>query len=141
MNQDEVKVIIRNRFTQAKEALNDARFLFFAKRGNRTIVNRSYYAAFYAGLALMQSAGLTPHRHRGVLSFFDREFVRPGHFPKENSQQFHQLFDLRMEDDYARMSFITKEEAEQALSLSEKFVEAVGTYLVQNQYLDPETLS
>ena len=39
------------------------------------------------------------------------------------------------------MSFITKEEAEQALSLSEKFVEAVGTYLVQNQYLDPETPS
>ena len=97
MNQDEVKVIIRNRFTQAKEALYDARFLFFAKRGNRTIVNRSYYAAFYAGLALMQSAGLTPRRHRGVLSFFDREFVRPGHFSKENSQQFHQLFDLRME--------------------------------------------
>ena len=138
MNRDDVKALVRHRFTQAKEALNDARFLFDSERGNRTIVNRAYYAAFYAGLALMQSAGLTPRRHRGVLSFFDRKFVKPGHFTKENSQQFHQLFDLRMEDDYLRMGFISKEEAGQALSLSEKFVESVGAYLVQNRYLDPE---
>ena len=138
MNQDDVKALIQSRFKQAREALDDALFLSKAGRGNRTIVNRAYYAAFYAGLALLQTAGLTPRRHRGVLSFFDRDFVRPGHFSKENSQQIHQLFDLRLEDDYAQMDLISKEEADQALSLSEKFVEAIRTYLVQNQYLDPE---
>ena len=138
MNQDDVKALIQSRFKQAREALDDALFLSKAGRGNRTIVNRAYYAAFYAGLALLQTAGLTPRRHRGVLSFFDRDFVRPGHFSKENSQQFHQLFDLRLEDDYAQMGLISKEEADQALSLSEKFVEAIRIYLVQNQYLDPE---
>ena len=138
MNQDDVKALIQSRFKQASEALDDAQFLSKAGRGNRTIVNRAYYAAFYAGLALLQTAGLTPRRHRGVLSFFDRDFVRPGHFSKENSQQIHQLFDLRLEDDYAQMDLISKEEADQALSLSEKFVEAIRTYLVQNQYLDPE---
>ena len=141
MNQDDLRALIQSRFKQAKEALDDAQFLSEAGRGNRTIVNRAYYAAFYACLALLQTAGLTPRRHRGVLSFFDRDFVRPGHFSKENSQQFHQLFDLRLEDDYAQMDLISKEEAEQALSLSEKFVEAIRIYLVQNQYLDSENLT
>ncbi len=138
MNQDDVKALIQSRFKQAREALDDAQFLSKAGRGNRTIVNRAYYAAFYACLALLQTVELTPRRHRGVLSFFDREFVRTGHFSKENSQQFHQLFDLRLEDDYTRMDLISKEEAEQALSLSKKFVEAIRIYLVQNQYLDSE---
>jgi hypothetical protein len=37
----------------------DARFLLDGNRGPQSIVNRSYYAMFYAALALMQNIGKT----------------------------------------------------------------------------------
>ena len=99
MNQDETKTLVRTRLQQAEETLDDARYLLAMGRGYRTIVNRAYYAAFYAALALLQTIGQSPRKHSGVLSLFDREFVKFGIFAKEYSRHFHQLFDMRQEDD------------------------------------------
>lgn len=78
MNQDHVKVLVSRRMEQATGCLEDGRFLLSAKRGARTVVNRAYYAAFYAVLALLQTTGRTPRKHKGVLALFDSEFVKPG---------------------------------------------------------------
>jgi uncharacterized protein (UPF0332 family) len=62
-----------------------------AGRGARTAINRAYYAAFYAVLALLQALGKTPRKHRGVLTLFDTECVRTGRLPKDLSAALHQL--------------------------------------------------
>lgn len=64
MNQDHVKVLVSRRMEQATDCLEDGRFLLSAKRGARTVVNRAYYAAFYAVLALLQTTGRTPRKHK-----------------------------------------------------------------------------
>jgi uncharacterized protein (UPF0332 family) len=39
-------------------------------------VNRAYYAIFYAALAILLTKDLGSSKHSGVLSLFDREFVK-----------------------------------------------------------------
>jgi uncharacterized protein (UPF0332 family) len=53
MNPEHVRVLVARRMQQATEALEDGRYLLAAGRGARTAVNRAYYAAFYAVLALL----------------------------------------------------------------------------------------
>ena len=89
MNAEHVKILVAQRMQQVTEALEDGRYLLAAGRGARTAVNRAYYAAFYAVLALLQPLGKTPRRHRGVLTLFDTEFVRTGLFPQALSESLH----------------------------------------------------
>jgi len=67
-------------------------------RGARTVVNRAHYAAFYAVLALLQTIGKTPRKHKGALTLFDTEFIRTGLLSKELSGALHELFDARQID-------------------------------------------
>lgn len=78
MSAEDLKALVATRMQQAAECIADGRFLLAAGRGPRTAINRAYYAAFYAVLALLQTVGKTPRKHSGVLSLFDTEFVKPG---------------------------------------------------------------
>lgn len=135
MNPDHVKVLVARRMQQATESLDDGKFLMAAGRGSRTVVNRAYYAAFYAVLALLQTIGKTPRKHKGALALFDTEFIRAGLLPKELSASLHQLFDARQEDDYRRMDPIPPEEASDLMTIAERFVQAVRDYLMNAKYL------
>ena len=123
---------------QATEALEDGRYLLAAGRGARTAVNRAYYAAFYAVLALLQALGKTPRKHRGVLALFDMECVRTGRLPKELSAALHQLFDARQEDDYRRLDPVLPEEATEFIAVTEQFVQAIRDHLLDTGYLQRE---
>jgi uncharacterized protein (UPF0332 family) len=107
-------------------------------RGARTAVNRAYYAAFYAVLALLQALGKTPRKHRGVLALFDTECVRTGRLPKELSAALHQLFDARQEDDYRRLDPVLPEEAIELIAVAEQFVQAIRDHMLDTGYLPRE---
>src|SRR3990170_2386358 len=100
MKSDQISELIRYRLEQAQVALDDAKFLLDGNRSPQSIVNRSYYAIFYAVLALLQKIGKVPSKHTGVISLFDSEFVLNGIFPKELSKDFHKAFELRQVSDY-----------------------------------------
>jgi uncharacterized protein (UPF0332 family) len=138
MNPEHVRVLVARRMQQAAEALEDGRYLLAAGRGARTAVNRAYYAAFYAVLALLQAIGKTPRRHRGVLTLFDTECVRTGLVPKELSAALHQLFDARQEDDYRRLDPVLPEEATDLITVAEQFVQAIRDYILDAGYLPRE---
>jgi uncharacterized protein (UPF0332 family) len=123
---------------QATEALEDGRYLLAAGRGARTAVNRAYYAAFYAALALPQALGKTPRRHRGMLALFDTECVRAGLLPQELSAALHQLFDARQEDDYRRLDPVLPEEATEFIAIAEQFVQAMRDYMLNAGYCPRE---
>ena len=60
MNGDETIYLIRHRLEQAQVALDDAKSLLDGNRSPQSILNRSYYAMFYAALALLQKIGKVP---------------------------------------------------------------------------------
>ena len=121
--------LVRLRLEQARETLDDARALLAAGRTPRSVVNRAYYAMFYAVLALLQGIGKAPSKHAGVVSLFDSEFVHAGAFPKEMSRALHDAFDERHESDYDTVRTPTRDEAAGLIASAEQFVRQVTEYV------------
>ena len=130
MKEEDINILIKYRLEQAKTALEDGRFLLDGGRSTQSVVNRAYYAMFYAALALLQKIGKVPSKHTGVISIFDVEFVAKGIFEKELSRSFHRAFELRQVSDYKSYESISNEKAKETLDKATVFVRAVNEYLV-----------
>src|SRR4030042_183679 len=127
MKPEETEVLINYRLEQAEAALDDAKYLFEGQRSPQGIINRSYYAMFYAAIALLQKIGKIPSKHAGVISLFDTEFVKKGIFPKELSRDFHRAFELRQVSDYRTTKPLQRDQAEQVWNKAVDLVNAVKT--------------
>ena len=130
MKPDDIKILIRYRLEQAQVALDDAKYLLEGGRSSQSIVNRSYYAMFYAALALLQKISKTPSKHSGVISLFDKEFVMKGIFEKELSKDFHKAFELRQTFDYKVIKNIGLGKAQEIYQKAVIFVKEVDKYLL-----------
>ena len=128
MSKDQLQALIRLRIREAHEALREARLLFDANAW-RGSINRAYYCMFYAALALLATKGMGTSRHRGVISLFDREFVKPGLLSAEFSRSFHRAFTRRSRSDYDERAEVDEQEASNGVSEATTFVAAVELYL------------
>jgi uncharacterized protein (UPF0332 family) len=128
MKSKEIEILIKHRLEQARQALDDAKYLIDGNRSPQSIVNRSYYAMFYAALALLQKISKAPSKHSGVISLFDKEFVMRGIFEKDLSKDFHKAFELRQSIDYRIIKPIPTEQANQIWQKAALFVQAVEHY-------------
>ena len=109
------------RLKQAEETLGEADTL--AEAGQwRGVMNRSYYAMFYAGLALLAGKQIKTSKHSGALAMFDLHFVKNGMFPQELAKVFRQAFHSRDEFDYKRVEQPSEEEAQATRSAARRFV-------------------
>jgi uncharacterized protein (UPF0332 family) len=138
VKEQEIFELVKYRLQQAETALEDGRFLLEGGRSPQSIVNRAYYAMFYAALALLQKIGKVPSKHTGVISLFDTEFVVQRIFPKELSKDFHKAFELRQVFDYRVLETSTPEKAGELLQRAEHFVGEVKNYLLLPSKTDPE---
>ncbi|MBE3571564.1 MAG: HEPN domain-containing protein [Moorella humiferrea] len=130
MNENNRKhVLIQYRLNEACEVLSDAQKLLAAQGSPRSIVNRIYYAMFYATLALLATIEQGSSKHSGVIALFDRHFVKTGVFPKEFSKALHRAFEIRQQGDYGEITPVTVEDAIELLQEAEKFIQAVQDYL------------
>jgi uncharacterized protein (UPF0332 family) len=125
-----IEALVKYRLGQVNESLEAARLLF-EKRLERQSVNRSYYAMFYAVLALLATRKLETSKHSGAITLFDKEFVREGTFKKDFSRWLHSAFDLRQRSDYSIDIKVTKKEAETTLAQATAFVNKVKEVLTE----------
>jgi uncharacterized protein (UPF0332 family) len=126
MTGDDRGDLVKHRVIQAQTALDDAKYLIDGKRSANSIVNRSYYAMFYAASAMLESVpGKIPSKHSGVIGVFDTEFVLKGILPKKLSKDFHQAFELRQVSDYQISRIISLEQAEEVWRNASDFVTLV----------------
>ncbi|HNR12801.1 MAG TPA: HEPN domain-containing protein [Thermodesulfobacteriota bacterium] len=130
MKSEDIEGLIRHRLNQAQEALEEARILQEAGRSGLGLVNRSYYAMFYAVLALLQQTEQLPRKHQGAISAFDKEFVKRGLFSADMSKDLHRAFELRQVSDYQITTPLTRAEAEEIFNRASLFVSAVARYLL-----------
>ena len=135
MNPNDIRVLVEYRMKEAHTALADAEFLASSKRSSQSIVNRAYYAMFYAVLALAQLRGQVPAKHSGVLGLFDREFVQKDIFPREMSKNLHAAFESRQESDYQVTRPAGPEDTVEMLTNARAFVKHVSKWLESQ---DPE---
>ena len=88
-------------------------------------VNRSYYAIFTAVRAILALVALDSQSHRGVISFFDRYFVKTDLFEKTYSQFLHEAFDSRQDNDYEDFYHPSEIEAHTQYEHAVQFLEEV----------------
>jgi uncharacterized protein (UPF0332 family) len=121
------EAIFDYRMKQTEDTLAEAVKMLELGFSSRSIVNRSYYAMFYAVLALFIHFD-TPHKtskHSGVISIFNKEFIHTGKLEPRFSKMLYALFDERMELDYVDFAEVVEEDARNAVLAAQDFVSAI----------------
>jgi uncharacterized protein len=121
--------LARYRMKEAEESIDEAAFLLQGKKSPRAVINRAYYAMFYAVLALLIFEPYASSKHSGVLGYFNRRFVKPGIFPEELGRILNKAFDLRQRGDYREYEELSYELVRPFVDQSRTFVQALKDYL------------
>ncbi|MBN1359619.1 MAG: HEPN domain-containing protein [Sedimentisphaerales bacterium] len=123
------KELARYRIQQAAESLDEARFLLAGGKSARSVINRAYYAMFYAVLALLVYEEFSSSKHSGVLSYFNHHFIKAGVFDRTLGLALARAFELRQRVDYRERVELSQEDARQTVERAERFVETVTAHL------------
>jgi len=130
---EELLALIRYRLAEAEDSIKEAKVLLKEGMSMRAVMNRLYYAMFYAVLALLQERQLGTSKHIGAISLFDREFIKTGIFDKSISKALHRAFELRQKGDYMEHSEITQKDVDEMLPEAITFVGKIKEYLLKKE--------
>jgi uncharacterized protein (UPF0332 family) len=117
--------LIKLRLQNARETLRDAHILFESGSSPRSIINRAYYAMYYAALAMLVTVDRSPSKHSGVMAFFDKEFVKSNIVSKELGRMLHDAFESRQDGDYKDYTNVDRQKATEILESDDKLVSAI----------------
>ena len=120
--------LAKYRIEKAKEELRAAK-VNLNEELYSTSVNRSYYAIFHAARALLALERIDFKRHSGVISHFQREYVKTKKFDTEYSDIIVEAFDIRNETDYKDFYILPKDSVAKQAENAEKFINAIAEYI------------
>lgn len=126
---DKKKALALYRLQQAKESLEEARYLFSGGKSLRSVVNRLYYGMFYAVLALLIYEPYASSKHSGVLSYFGKRFVKSGDFPVSMGRCLNKAFELRQRGDYREYFELQEDQVQPLLNDADHFLSCVHVYM------------
>lgn len=130
---EELLALIQYRLRQADDSIKEAEVLFKEGMSLRSVMNRLYYAMFYAVLALLQEKQLGTSKHYGAISLFDREFIKGGILDKDLSKTLHRAFELRQKGDYMEQPDVKKEDIDEIFPKTIDFVSKIKQYLLSRK--------
>jgi len=84
---------------------------------------------FYSVLALMVFEPYSLSKHSGVLSYFNKRFIKEGILPEEIGRSINKAFELRQEGDYREYAELSYEEVEPFIEKAKFFIQTVKDYL------------
>ena len=121
--------LVMYRLKSAKERLDSAKILLEAGKYKDSI-GRSYYAIFTAVRAVLAKDEVDFSKHAGVISYFQREYIKKGIFDKKYSKYLQEAFQFRDNCDYDDFYIVVKDDAVEQLSITEEYYNAVKKYLL-----------
>jgi uncharacterized protein (UPF0332 family) len=111
------------RFRRAEESYEEALILAKEERWN-AVINRLYYACFYAVIALLIKNNISIQTHDGARTQFGLIFVKTGIIDKESGKLFSKLFDYRQKGDYGDLFDYNEE-------LTKPLINKVNEFLIE----------
>lgn len=120
--------LMQYRLAMAKERLESSRLLL-EHQSYKDSIGRSYYAMFTAVRAILAMDGVDFKKHAGVISYFQREYVKTGIFEVQYSKYLSQAFQIRNNTDYADFFVVSREEAEEQHQRAADFYLRIASYL------------
>ena len=115
---------IQYRIKRARETYKDAVYLFEINSINSSI-NRLYYSAFYATIALLLNNGIEVKSHNGVKQKLGEEFVLKGIISKEFAKTYSILADYRHKGDYDDLFDFDKDVVERLLIPVKEYIDRI----------------
>jgi len=123
--------LIRYRLSRAWDTLDDARILAEKEKWNSTI-NRLYYAAYYAVIAILLKDDYTPTTHNGAKTHFSKNFIKTGIINIELGKVYSQLFTWRQKGDYDDLFDFTKEKVLPYFTPVKELILSIEDYIKLN---------
>ena len=118
---------------KANDSLRGARVLF--NEGlNDFSASRSYYTMFYVAEALLLTKSLSFSKHKAVISFFGKEFVKSGAIPKQMHSYITDAFRYRQLGDYGISGSISRDKAKELMGHAEEFIKTINEFLRKEGY-------
>ncbi|OFZ19321.1 MAG: hypothetical protein A2Z20_04110 [Bdellovibrionales bacterium RBG_16_40_8] len=124
------------RIEQAKESLDEANFLFQGNKSLRSVVNRLYYAHFYAISALLIFEKYSSSKHSGVLAYYNKNFIKTKAFDAELGKATNRLFEMRNRGDYREFVQFDHDEIADLIEKTNKLIPCVEEYLYTQKLKD-----
>ena len=121
--------LVMYRLKSAKERLDSAKILLEAGKYKDSI-GRSYYAIFTAVRAVLAKDEVDFSKHAGVISYFQREYIKKGIFDKKYSKYLQEAFQIRNNCDYDDLFIVVIDDVVEQLSRAEEYYNAVKKYLL-----------
>ena len=91
--------------------------------------NRSYYAIFHALRAVLVFDNFDSKKHSGIISTFNKLYIKTGKFDKEISRIISSAFDVRTDSDYNDFFIISKDSVINQINEAKKVIETIKAYL------------
>ena len=91
--------------------------------------NRSYYAIFHALRAVLVFDNFDSKKHSGIISTFNKLYIKTGKFDKEISRIISSAFDVRTDSDYNDFFIISKDSVINQINEARKVIETIKAYL------------
>lgn len=114
---------VNYRFHRAEESYEEALIPAKEERWN-AVINRLYYACFYAVIALLIKNNISTQTHDGARTQFGLIFVKTGIIDKESGKLFSKLFDYRQKGDYGDLFDYDEE-------LTKPLINKVNEFLIE----------
>ena len=116
------------RLNMSEEQLRSARILLDAGQSKDSI-GRSYSAIFSALRAVLAKDKVDFSKHAGVISYFQKEYLKTELFDKKYSKYISSAFQIRNNCDYDDFFIVSKEEAIEQYEHAYELYEAVKKFL------------
>lgn len=124
--------LIQYRLASANEKLASAKLLLEAGM-YKDSVGRSYYAIFSAIRAVLAERQVDFSKHAGVISYFQKEFIKTGIFDKKYSKHLQQAFQIRNSCDYDDFFIVSKQDAEEQYERATEILAVIEDYIRQSR--------
>lgn len=113
---------INYRLQRAEESYSDARILAEKERWN-AVINRLYYACFYAVIALLLKNDIETQTHDGSRTHFGLKYIKTGLIEKRFGKIYTKLFDMRQKGDYGDLYDYDKDTVSPLIDSTREFID------------------
>lgn len=115
---------VRYRLEKAEETYQAAQVLYEAAQWN-SVVNRLYYACFYAASAVLLYRHISAKSHAGIIGQFSENVVRTGEISLDDFRVYSKLLNWRTKGDYSDLYDFNKEDIDMVMLPARHFIDQV----------------
>lgn len=120
--------LIKYRLSSANEKLTSAKVLLEAGL-YKDSVGRSYYAIFSAIRAVLATRQVDFSKHAGVISYFQKEYIKTEIFDRKYSKYLQDAFQIRNCCDYDDFFIVIKQDAIEQYERAVEILEVIEGYI------------